>query len=79
MATRPANVKVYSSAIPVSVWSGLALVAIAAAIMWAVPQARWLVGVGMVAGGILAAVMVAMRRKSGSKPDESAAPLHLRD
>jgi hypothetical protein len=74
-----AYVKVYSSSIPFGVWSGLALVALAVALMWALPQARLLVGIGFVAGALLAAGLVLMRRRSAGRPDESAAPLHLRD
>lgn len=78
MATQPAHVKVYSSAIPLSVWGGLALVAIALVIMWAMPAARMLVGAGLAAGVVLAAVLIILRRRSS--PGESpAAPLHLRD
>jgi hypothetical protein len=74
-----AHVKVYSSSIPVGVWSGgLALVAIAALLIWALPQARVLVAIGFVAGGLLALGLVLMRRRAAGRPDESSAPLHLR-
>jgi hypothetical protein len=79
MGSRPARVKVYSSAIPVSVWSGLALVAIAAAIVWALPQARLLVVAGLVSGAVLAAALVMLRRRSAARPDTTTTPLHLRD
>ena len=79
MASRPANVKVYSSAIPVTVWSGLALVAIAAAIVWALPQPGLLVVAGLASGAVLAAALVMLRRRSAARPDTTAAPLHLRD
>ena len=78
MATSPAHVKVYSSSIPVSVWGGLALVAIALAIMWAVPAARLVVGSGLLGGLVLAGGLWMRRRKAlaGETPDT---PLHLRD
>jgi hypothetical protein len=78
MATPPAHVKVYSSAIPLSVWGGLALVAIAVAIMWALPASRVIVGTGLLAGTLLAAVLIILRRRSHAA-GSSAAPLHLRD
>jgi L-asparagine transporter-like permease len=78
MATQPAHVKVYSSAIPLSIWGGLALVAIALVIMWAMPATRMIVGIGLTAGILLAAVLVILRRRWGAG-DSSAAPLHLRD
>lgn len=80
MATLPpAHVKVYSSAIPVSVWGGLALVAIAMAILWVVPAARQIVGIGLVTGILLAAVLVIQRRRARGTESQAAAPLHLRD
>jgi hypothetical protein len=79
MATSRAHVKVYSSSIPVGVWSGLALVAIAVAIAWAMPQARWIVAIGAAAGLALAAVLVMFRRRMAGAPDDTSAPLHLRD
>jgi hypothetical protein len=78
MAT-PAHVRLYSSAIPVGIWSGLVLVAIAVAIMWALPQARLVVGAGMGAGILLAGVLLILRRRSRPGDDSPAAPLHLRD
>jgi hypothetical protein len=78
MAT-PARVRLYSSAIPVGVWSGLVLVALAVAIVWALPQARTLVGAGIAAGILLAGVLLILRQRSRHGGDSPAAPLHLRD
>ncbi len=80
MAAPPARVKLYSSAIPVGTWSGLVLVAIAAAIMWAVPEARLIVGTGLVVGAALAAVLMVLHRRSrpgGDSPVRAAAPARL--
>jgi hypothetical protein len=79
MATSPAHVRVYWSAIPLSVWGGLSLVAIAVAIMWALPEARLIVGTGLGAGVLLAAVLIMLRRRPAAKDESEAAPLHLRD
>ena len=79
MATPPAHVRIYSSAIPLGVWGGLSLVAIAGVIMWALPSARQLVGTGIVAGVLIAGVMLMLRRRSRPGDDSPAAPLHLRD
>ncbi len=51
MATPSANVRMYGSALPLSAWGGLVLVANAIAIAWALPQARAIVAIG-VAGGL---------------------------
>jgi len=82
MAAGPAHVKVYSSRLSLGVWGGLALVAIALAIMWALPEARVLVGTGLVFGIGLAVVLIALRRHSTQQSPgehEEASPLHLRD
>lgn len=78
MTTHPARVKMYSSSIPLGVWGGLSLVAIALVIMWALPAARLIVGSGLVAGVLLAVVLL-LRRRRAADPHEEAAPLHLRD
>jgi len=78
VTTPPARVRLYSSSIPLGVWGGLSLVAIALAIMWALPQARLLVGAGLLAGILLAVVLYVLRKRSAAPHDE-AAPLHLRD
>lgn len=78
MATSPAHVKVYSSSIPLTVWSGLVLVAIAVAIMWAVPASRFVVASGL-AGGLLLAGALVMRRRRALSGESPEAPLHLRD
>lgn len=78
MAT-PAHVKVYSSSIPVGVWGGLALVAIALVIMWAIPAARFIVGSGLAGGLILAGALWLRYRRAQAAEESPAAPLHLRD
>ena len=78
MATPPAHVKLYGSSLPLGVWGGLGVLAIAGVIMWALPSARQLVGTGILAGVVIAGVLLALRRRS-QKQDSPAAPLHLRD
>jgi hypothetical protein len=53
-------------------------VAIAVAIMWAIPAARFIVGSGL-AGGLLLAGALWMRRRQAQSGESPAAPLHLRD
>jgi hypothetical protein len=79
MATPPGHVKMYSSAVPVSVWGGLALVAVASALLWLLPQARQLVGAGLAAAVVIGGVLMVLRRRSKTGGDSPAAPLHLRD
>jgi hypothetical protein len=48
--------------------------------MWILPEARLLIGTGLVIGAAFVAVLVVLRRRV-TIPDEhdEAAPLHLRD
>lgn len=79
MTTRPAHVKVYSSAMSLGIWGGLGLAAIGVVLLWALPEARELVGSLLGAGALLAVVLLILRRRSMEDHDSEAAPLHLRD
>ena len=56
------HVQVYSTRIPVAGWASLVLVAIAAAIAIAIPEARMIALAGVVGGAVLATVLI-LRRK----------------
>jgi hypothetical protein len=78
MATPKARVSMYGSALPLSAWGGLALVAIAVAIAWALPQARTLAVIG-IAGGLALSFFLARKHRAANEDAEAAAPLHLRE
>lgn len=76
MGTPRAQVRLYGSSLPLSAWGGLALVVIAIAIAWALPEARAIVAIG-IAGGLALAFLLARRRRNAE--DEVTQPLHLRE
>ncbi len=56
-------VSINFSSVNVAGWPGLALVLVAIAIALEFPQSRWLLLAGVVAGALLAAVLIVVRRR----------------
>lgn len=79
MSTRTAHVNVFSSALSLSIWAGVALAVIGVVLFWAMPESRELIGFLLGAGVLLAVVLLILRRRSIVDDHSEAAPLHLRD
>lgn len=81
MATPTASPKVDHSATPTGVWVAAVLFLVGVAVWWLMP-AQWMVASGLMFVGLLAAVLVVLKRRmtpESLKDHDEAAPLHLRD
>jgi hypothetical protein len=62
MSSQPEFVNINISAIPVAGWGGAGLLAVAAVITLTFPEARLLVTLGLVGGGLIGACLIRLRR-----------------
>jgi hypothetical protein len=77
MAARHAGITIYSTVVPMAGWRGSALLAIAAAIVMALPEAQTLTLSGLAAGAVLGVGLIVSRARAADRGREDDGRLHL--
>jgi hypothetical protein len=72
-----AFLKLYSTPLSLTGWRGVPLLAVAAAIVVALPQARALVALGLLGGMVIGAFLILIRHQSGSDGPRRGTPIVL--